>query len=137
MTREEEIQKAKDDAFPIPLGGGREYGCACGAAGFELGAHWADKHPIDNDRLRCCIEYVNPRFPFLDNEVLNIRHLRIPDPHWAEMILTLILSFGGKIIRLYRGNVVEGRLTDWEPTPDIIDDEDWISEDWIKEIRKK
>lgn len=136
LTREEEIQKAKNEAFPIPEDG-REYGCACGAAGFELGAHWADNHPINNDRLRYCIEYINPKFPFLDNGELNIRHLRVPDSHWAEMNLTLILSFGGKIVSLYRGNVIQGRVADWTPTPDIIEEEDWISEEWINELKTK
>ena len=50
------------------------------------------------------------------------------------MNLTIILSFGAKIVRLYRGNVVEGRIADWTPTPDIIEEGDWISEEWINEF---
>ena len=44
MTREEQIQEAKDKAFPIPQKG-RSYESAWAAGGFEMGAHWADENP--------------------------------------------------------------------------------------------
>ena len=44
MTREEQIQEAKDKTFPIPKEG-RSYESAWAAGGFEMGAHWADEHP--------------------------------------------------------------------------------------------
>ena len=44
MTREEQIQEAKDKAFPTPKEG-RSYESAWAAGGFEMGAHWADEHP--------------------------------------------------------------------------------------------
>lgn len=133
MTREEQIQKAKNEAFPIPENGGRCLECACGAGGFEWGAWWADEHPYKEDKMRYCIEYINPRFLLLDNGKLNVRHLRVPDEHWAEMAITLILSFGGKIYALYRGNVVDGKLGEWD-TPTIVEPDDWFSEDWFKAI---
>lgn len=46
MTREEQIQEAKDKAFPIPKEG-RSYESAWAAGGFEMGVHWADEHPIN------------------------------------------------------------------------------------------
>lgn len=46
MTREEQIQEAKDKAFPTPKEG-RSYESAWAAGGFEMGVHWADEHPIN------------------------------------------------------------------------------------------
>lgn len=85
------------------------------------------------DRMRYCIEYINPQYPLLDNGELNIRHLRVPDEHGAEMALTLMLSLGAKIYRLYRGNVQEGKLAEW-PTPMIVDADDWYSTEWLHNI---
>lgn len=87
----------------------------------------------EQDRRRYCIEYINPQYPLLDNGELNIRHLRIPDEHSAEMALTLMLSFGAKIYALYRGNVKDGKLGEW-PTPMIVDTDDWCSTDWLHDI---
>lgn len=87
----------------------------------------------EQDRMRYCIEYINPQYPLLDNGELNIRHLRIPDEHSAEMALTLMLSFGAKIYALYRGNVKDGKLGEW-PTPMIVDTDDWYSVDWLHDI---
>lgn len=87
----------------------------------------------EQDRMRYCIEYINPQYPLLDNGELNIRHLRIPDEDNAEMALTLMLSFGAKIYDLYRGNVKEGKLDEW-PTPMIVDTDDWYSVDWLHDI---
>lgn len=47
MTREEQIQEAKDKTFPTPKEG-RSYESAWAAGGFEMGAHWADEHPISD-----------------------------------------------------------------------------------------
>lgn len=44
MTREEQIQEAKDKTFPTSKEG-RSYESAWAAGGFEMGAHWADEHP--------------------------------------------------------------------------------------------
>ena len=60
-----------------------------------------------------------------------------PDSHWAEMNLTIIFSFGAKIVSLYRGNLKEGRIADWTPIPLIVNEEDWISEEWIKKTKNK
>lgn len=87
----------------------------------------------EQDRMRYCIEYVNPQHPLLDNGELNIRHLRVPDEHGAEMALTLMLSFGAKIYALYRGNVKEGKLDEWQ-APMIVDADDWYSTDWLHDI---
>lgn len=87
----------------------------------------------EQDRMRYCIEYINPQYPLLDNGSLNIRHLRILDEHSAEMALTLMLSFGAKIYALYRGNVKEGKLDEW-PAPMIVDADDWYSVDWLHDI---
>lgn len=46
MTREEEIKKAIDIQFPKGLGE-RTNEQALASAGFELGVHWADNHPIN------------------------------------------------------------------------------------------
>ena len=87
----------------------------------------------EQDRMRYCIEYINPQYPLLDNGELNIRHLRIPDEHSAEMTLTLMLSLGAKIYALYRWNVKDGKLGKW-PTPMIVEKDDWYSVDWLHDI---
>lgn len=87
----------------------------------------------EQDRMRYCIEYINPQYPLLDNGELNIRHLRVPDEHGAEIALTLMLSFGAKIYALYRGNVKEGKLDEWQ-APIIVDADDWYSADWLHDI---
>ena len=81
---------------------------------------------VEQDKMRYCIEYINPLHPLLDNGALNIRHLRVSDEHDAEMALTLMLSFGAKIYALYRGNVKDGKLGEWA-TPMIVDANDWYS----------
>lgn len=101
-------------------------------------AQWGAEHrgsseTSKEDKLRYCVEYINPCFPLLDNGGLNVRHLRVPDEHWAEMAITLILSFGGKIYALYRGNVKDGKLAEW-PTPMIVEQEDWFSDEWLHEL---
>lgn len=93
----------------------------------------AEKMCNKKNELRYCIEYINPCYPLLDNGYLNVRYLRVPDEHWAEMAITLILSFGGKIYALYRGNVKDGKLADW-PTPMIVESEDWFTDEWLHEI---
>lgn len=84
------------------------------------------------EKLRYCIEYVNPRFPLLDSGNLNIRHLRVAQEHFAEIAITLILSFGGKIISTYKGSVARGRVSDWAPSD--LELEDRFSQDWLNEI---
>ena len=84
---------------------------------------------------RYCIEYVNPRHPLRDNGSINVRYDRVLTLEQAEHDLTLILSFGAKILNLYKGNVVEGKTGEWNPIPMIVDDNDWFTTDWIKSFK--
>lgn len=86
---------------------------------------------------RFCIEYVNPRHPLRDNGSINIRYDRVLTLEQAEHDLTLILSFGGKILNLYMGNVVEGKTGEWSPKPMIVDDDDWFTTDWLKSLESR
>lgn len=86
---------------------------------------------------RYCIEYVNPRHPLCDNGSINIRYDRVLTLEQAEHDLTLILSFGGKILDLYMGNVVDGETGEWSPKPMIVDDDDWFTTDWLKSLESK
>ena len=85
---------------------------------------------------RYCIEYVNPRHPLRDNGSINVRYDRVLTLEQAEHDLTLILSFGGKILNLYMGNVVDGKTGEWSPIPMIVDDDDWFTTDWFKSFNK-
>ena len=87
--------------------------------------------------IRFCIEYVNPRHPLRDNGSINVRYDRVLTLEQAEHDLTLILSFGGKILNLYMGNVVEGKTGEWNPIPMIVDDDDWFTTDWLKSIESR
>ena len=80
---------------------------------------------------RYCIEYVNPRHPLHDNGSINVRYDRVLTLEQAEHDLTLILSFGAKILNLYRGNVIDGKTGDWNPIPTIVDKDDWFTTDWL------
>lgn len=94
---------------------------------------------MSEDKLRFCIDYINPNHPLLDNGKLNVRHYRIPSSaghEGAESVLTVILSFGAKLISLYRGNVTDGKLSDWS-TPMIVDEDDWFTEDWLNSLLNK
>lgn len=84
--------------------------------------------------LRYCIVYINPLFPFLHNGKRNLRHFRAKDEETAESVLTIILSCGCKIVELYRGNVVDGKLGDWQ-TPMIVDEEDWVTGEWLEGLK--
>ena len=70
---EEDIQEAKDKAFPIPAGG-RCLECACGAGGFERGARWA----ISEMKGRV----LNPNLE--NNSTKEYKHIRINLP-WIEV----------------------------------------------------
>ena len=83
---------------------------------------------------RYCIEYINPQHPLREDGSLNNRYDRVLTLEQAEHDLTLILSFGGKILDLYIGNVVEGEVEAWLPKPMIVDDEDWFTTDWLKKL---
>ncbi len=83
---------------------------------------------------RYCIEYINPQHPLRDDGSLNVRYDRVLDRVEAENHLTLILSFGGKILDLYMGNAVNGETGEWNPKPLIVDDDDWFSQDWLKSL---
>ena len=62
--------------------------------------------------IRYCIEYINPQHPLRSDGSLNIRYDRVLTLEQAEHDLTLILSFGAKILNLYMGNVVDGKTGD-------------------------
>lgn len=86
---------------------------------------------------RYCIEYINPQYSLHDDGSLNVRYDRVLTLEQAEHDLTLILSFGGKILDLYMGNVVDGETGEWSPKPMIIDDEDWFSTKWLNTLEIK
>ena len=86
---------------------------------------------------RYCIEYVNPRHPLRDNGSINVRYDRVLTLEQAEHDLTLILSFGAKILNLYMGNVVDGKTGEWSPIPMIVDKDDWFTTDWLKSLDSK
>ena len=90
-----------------------------------------------NMETRYCIEYVNPRHPLRDNGSINVRYDRVLTLEQAEHDLTLILSFGAKILDLYMGNVVDGETGEWSPKPMIVDDDDWFTTDWLNKIIDK
>lgn len=83
---------------------------------------------------RYCIEYVSPRHPLRDNGSINVRYDRVLTLEQAVHDLTLILSFGVKILNLYMGNVVDGKTGEWSPIPMIVDKDDWFTIDWLKSI---
>ncbi len=87
--------------------------------------------------IRYCIEYINPRYPLLNNGNLNVRHDRVLTLEQAEHDLVLILSCGCKILNLYMGNVVDGATGKWSPVPMIVDDDDWFTRDWLNKIIHK
>lgn len=86
---------------------------------------------------RYCIEYVNPRHPLRDNGSINVRYDRVLTLEQAEHDLTLILSFGAKILNLYMGNVVYGKTGEWSPIPMIVDKDDWFTMDWLKSLKQR
>ncbi len=92
---------------------------------------------MENIETRYCIEYINPQYPLRDDGSLNIRYDRVLTLEQAEHDLTLILSFGGKILDLYMGNVVDGETGEWSPKPMIIDDDDWFSTKWLNALEVK
>lgn len=89
-----------------------------------------------NMETRYCIEYVNPRHPLRDNGTVNVRYDRVLTLEQAEHDLTLLLSFGAKIVSLYMGNAVDGKTSDWTPIPMIVNDDDWLTTDWLNSIEK-
>ena len=86
---------------------------------------------------RFCIEYVNPRHPLRDNGSINVRYDRVLTLEQAEHDLTLILSFGAKILNLYMGNAADGKTGEWNPIPMIVDNDDWFTTDWLKSLESK
>jgi hypothetical protein len=85
---------------------------------------------------RFCIEYVNPRHPLRENGSINVRYDRVLTLKQAEHDLTLILSFGAKILNLYMGNAADGKIGEWNPIPMIVDDDDWFTTDWLNSLNK-
>ena len=86
---------------------------------------------------RYCIEYVSPRHPLRDNESINVRYDRVLTLEQAVHDLTLLLSFGVKILNLYMGNVVDGKTGEWSPIPMIVDKDDWFTTDWLKSLKER
>ena len=86
---------------------------------------------------RYCIVYVNPRHPLRDNGSINIRYDRVLTLEQAEHDLTLILSFGAKILDLYMGNVVDGKTGEWSPIPMIVGKDDWFTKDWLEKLKER
>jgi len=86
---------------------------------------------------RYCIEYVNPRHPLRDDGSINIRYDRVLTLEQAEHDLTLILSFGAKILDLYMGNVVDGEIGEWNPKPMIIDEDAWFTIGWLQSLKQR
>lgn len=86
---------------------------------------------------RFCIEYVNPRHPLRENGSINVRYDRVLTLEQAVHDLTLILSFGAKILNLYMGNAVDGKTGEWNLTPMIVDKDDWFTTDWLRSLDSK
>jgi hypothetical protein len=84
---------------------------------------------------RYCIEYINPQHPLREDGSLNIRYDRVLTLEQAEHDLTLIRSFGGKILDLYMGNAVDGETGEWNPKPMQVDNDDWFSPKWLKALK--
>lgn len=125
-----EIRRIVEEETPISKGSDYYHGVADTA---DKLFSFIDTLQQEQDKMRYCIEYINPLHPLLDNGVLNIRHLRVPEEHGAEMALVLMLSLGAKIYALYRGNVIDGKLGEWS-TPMIVDADDWYSASWLHDI---
>lgn len=85
---------------------------------------------------RYCIEYINPQHPLRDDGSINVRYDRVLTLEQAEHDLTLILSFGAKILNLYMGNVVDGKTGEWNPMPIpiILDKDDWFTTDCLNTL---
>ena len=139
MTKYIDVEKLKAELrrqkheLELSIQSQGDYGQSCQIVAYENILSLIDSLQEEQDRMRYCIEYINPKCPLLDNGSLNIRHLCIQYEHSAEMALTLMLSFGAKIYALYRGNVKDGKLGEW-PTPMIVDADDWYSVDWMHDI---
>lgn len=86
------------------------------------------------ERLRYCIEYINPQCPTLQNGAMNIRHWRVETEREADRAILLILSFGGKILSTYRGSVTQGRVSDWEVHLEL---EDRFSQAWFNSVKRE
>lgn len=97
---------------------------------------WLEYIDDGDDDLRYCIDYINPRHPFLDNGILNVRHYRTLKEETAVSVLTIIESCGCKILDIYRGNVRQGKLSESIKSM-IIDDDDWVSEEWLEGLKEK
>ena len=70
--------------------------------------------------FRFCIEYVCPAHPFNDDGSVNVRYFRTLNEEEAENALVLLLECDCKLIDLYKGNVQDGKLAEWNPLPMIV-----------------
>lgn len=79
--------------------------------------------------LRFCIDYIKPNSPYRGDGKLNVRHFRTLSEEEAVNVITILRGCGCKFVDLYRGNVQDGKLIEWEPLPMIVNKE----EDFYKE----
>lgn len=80
-----------------------------------------------------CIDYVQANRVFNDDGSINIRQAMIENEHSALKILYDIVSWGGKIVDVYIGNSIDGKVAEWKPDglDKIVSDDDWFSEEMI------
>lgn len=80
-----------------------------------------------------CIDYVQANRVFNDDGSINIRQAMIENEQSALKILSDIVSWGGKIVDVYIGNSIDGKVAEWKPDglDKIVSDNDWFSEEMI------
>jgi len=80
-----------------------------------------------------CIDYIQANRVFNDDGSINIRQAMIENEHSALKILSDIVSWGGKIVDVYIGNSIDGKVAEWKPDglDKIVSDNDWFSEEMI------
>ena len=88
------------------------------------------------DKRRYCIDFVRPNCPLCENGTLNVRHCRVIGEDTAMTVLTELLGCKCKIVDMYIGNVIDGKLDDWklDVHMDIVGPDDWFTEEWLKLI---
>lgn len=88
------------------------------------------------DKRRYCIDFVRPTCPLRENGTLNVRHCRVVGEDTAMTVLTELLGCKCKIVDMYIGNVIDGKLDDWklDVHMNIVGPDDWFTEEWLKLI---
>lgn len=84
-----------------------------------------------------CIDYVQANRVFNDDGSINIRQAMIENEHSALKILSDIVSWGGKIVDVYIGNSIDGKVAEWKPDclDKIVSDDDWFSEEMLSSLK--